>query len=87
MEQREREGILILDRKGALTLGYGDLQLRGDRLPAQLAKLAIAFEFFEDEQDSVNSFFADRAVRRRLRSAQTGAQYEPLHFVGGGLLK
>jgi anti-sigma B factor antagonist len=29
-----------------------------------LTKLAIAFEFFEDEQDAVNSFFPDRALKR-----------------------
>ena len=117
IEQREREGIIILDLKGPLTLGHGDLELR-DRLPALhqsgkvnivlnlkevshidstglgtlvfglarlrkaggrlallnlnrshlelflLTKLAIAFEFFDDEQDAVNSFFPDRAVRR-----------------------
>jgi len=117
IEQREREGIVILDLKGPLTLGHGDLELR-DRLPALhqsdkvnivlnlkdvseidstglgtlvfglarlrksggrlalanlnrkhlelflLTKLAIAFEFFEDEQDAVNSFFPDRALNR-----------------------
>ena len=116
IEQREREGIVILDLKGPLTLGHGDLELR-DRLPALhqsgkvnivlnlkdvseidstglgtlvfglarlrrsggrlalanlnrshlelflLTKLAIAFEFFEDEQDAVNSFFPDRALK------------------------
>jgi anti-sigma B factor antagonist len=117
IEQRESEGIVILDLKGPLTLGHGDLELR-DRLPALrqsgnvniilnlkevseidstglgtlvfglarlrkaggrlalvnlnrshlelflLTKLAIAFEFFEDEQDAVNSFFPDRALKR-----------------------
>ena len=33
VEQREREGIVILDLKGPLTSGQGDLELR-DRLPA-----------------------------------------------------
>ena len=33
IEQRESEGIIILDLKGPLTLGHGDLELR-DRLPA-----------------------------------------------------
>ena len=115
IEQRESEGIVILDLKGPLTLGHGDLELR-DRLPAVLqsgkvniilnlkdvteidstclgtlvfgltrlrkvggrlallnlnrehlklfllTKLAIAFEFFDDEQDAVNSFFPDRAL-------------------------
>ena len=28
IEQREREGIVILDLKGPLTLGHGDLELR-----------------------------------------------------------
>jgi anti-sigma B factor antagonist len=117
IEQREIEGIVILDLKGPLTLGHGDLELR-DRLPALhqsgrvniilnlkdvsdidstglgtlvfglarlhkaggrlalvnlnrshlelflLTKLAIAFEFFEDEQDAVNSFFPGRALKR-----------------------
>jgi anti-sigma B factor antagonist len=113
IEQREREGIIILDLNGPLTLGHGDLELR-DRLPALhqsgkvnivlnlknvshidstglgtlvfglarlrkaggrlallsldrshlelflLTKLAIAFEFFDDEQEAVNSFFPER---------------------------
>jgi len=29
-----------------------------------LTKLAIAFEFFDDEQDAVNSFFPDRGQKR-----------------------
>jgi|SRR5581483_7532648 len=116
IEQRESEGVIILDLKGPLTLGHGDLELR-DRLPALhqsgkvnillnlkdvseidstglgtlvfglarlrkaggrlalvnlnrshlelflLTKLAIAFEFFDDEQEAVNSFFPDRAVK------------------------
>lgn len=33
IEERESEGIVILDLKGPLTLGHGDLELR-DRLPA-----------------------------------------------------
>ena len=33
IEQRENDGIVILDLKGPLTLGHGDLELR-DRLPA-----------------------------------------------------
>jgi anti-sigma B factor antagonist len=117
IEQRESEGIIVLDLKGPLTLGHGDLELR-DRLPALhqsgrvnivlnlkdvseidstglgtlvfglarlrkaggrlalvnlnrshlelflLTKLAIAFEFFDDEQAAVNSFFPDRALKR-----------------------
>jgi anti-anti-sigma factor len=116
IEQRENEGIIILDLKGPLTLGHGDLELR-DRLPALhqsgmvniilnleevsdidstglgtlvfglarlrkaggrlalvnlnrshlalflLTKLSIAFEFFDDEQDAVNSFFPDRGLK------------------------
>src|SRR5690242_21089752 len=108
---------MILDLKGPLTLGHGDLELR-DRLPSLpqsgqvniilnlkdvseidstglgtlvfglarlrkaggrlalvnlnrshlelflLTRLAIAFEFFEDEQDAVNSFFPGRTVKR-----------------------
>ena len=124
IEQREREGIVILDLKGPLTLGHGDLELR-DRLPSLpqsgkvnivlnlkdvseidstglgtlvfglarlrkaggrlalvnlnrshlelflLTRLAIAFEFFDDEQAAVNSFFPDRAVQ----------QFDVLDFV------
>jgi anti-sigma B factor antagonist len=116
IEQRESEGIVILDLKGPLVFGEGDLALH-DRLPALrqcgkvniilnlvevtgidstglgtlvfalaqlrkaggrlalenispshlsifvLTKLAGAFEFFEDEQEAVNSFFPDRALR------------------------
>lgn len=116
IEQREREGIVILDLKGSLTLGHGDLELR-DRLPALhqsgkvniilnlkevtdidstglgtlvfglarlrrsggglallnlnrthlklflLTRLAVAFEFFDDEQDAVDSFFPDRKLK------------------------
>src|SRR6185437_10839492 len=117
IEERESEGIVILDLKGPLTLGHRDLELR-DRLPALhqsgkvniilnlkdvsdidstglgtlvfglarlrktggrlalvnlnrahlelflLTKLAIAFEFFDDERDAINSFFPDRALKR-----------------------
>ena len=116
IEQRDSEGITILDLKGQLTLGPGDSELR-DRMVAlhqsgkvnivlnlkevsdiastglgtlvfglarlrqaggrlalvnlnqshlellQLTKLAIAFEFFDDEQEAVNSFFSDRALK------------------------
>jgi len=34
IELREREGIVVLDLKGPLTLGHGDLERR-DRLPAR----------------------------------------------------
>ena len=114
--QRETEGIVILDLKGPLTSGHGDLELR-DRLGALhqagkvnivlnlknvsdidstglgtlafglarlrkaggrlalasvnrshlklflLTRLAIAFEFFEDEHDAVDSFFPDRTLK------------------------
>jgi len=116
IEEREKEGIVILDLKGSLTLGEGDLALR-ERLAALhqsgkiniildlkevididstglgtlvfglaklrkasgrlallnvnrthlklflLTRLAIAFEFFDDEQDAVNSFFPDRELK------------------------
>ena len=29
-----------------------------------MTRLAIAFEFFDDEQEAVNSFFPDRALKR-----------------------
>jgi len=116
IEQRESEGIVILDLKGPLTLGHGDSELRdtlralhqsgkvnivlnlkevshidstglgtlvfglaklckaGGRLALVnvdkshlelflLTKLALAFEFFDDEQEAINSFFPDRAVK------------------------
>jgi len=117
IQQRESEGIVILDLNGALTSGHGDLELR-DTLAALdqsgkvnvvlnlkdvsdidstglgtlvfglarlrkaggslalvnpnqshmqlflLTRLAIAFEFCNDEHDAVDSFFADRAVKR-----------------------
>jgi len=116
IEEREKEGIVILDLKGSLTLGDGDLAVR-ERLSALhqsgkiniildlkevididstglgtlvfglarlrkasgrlallnvnrthlklflLTRLAIAFEFFDDEQDAVNSFFPDRELK------------------------
>jgi anti-sigma B factor antagonist len=116
IEQRESEGIVILDLKGSLTSGRGDGDLR-DRLQALhqsgkvnivlnlkdvshidsvglgtlvfglarlrkaggrlallnvneshlglflLTKLALAFDFFDDEQEALNSFFPDRAVK------------------------
>lgn len=116
IEQRESEGIVILDLKGPLALGEGDMALRdrfpvlrqagkvniilnlkevteidstglgllvfalarlrkaGGRLALEnlnqshsaifvLTRLAMAFEFFKDEQDAVNSFFPDRALK------------------------
>jgi len=116
IEEREKEGIVILDLKGSLMLGDGDLALRerlaaihrsgkihiilnlkevadidstglgtlvfglaklrkaGGRLALLnvnrthlklflLTRLAIAFEFFDDEQDAVNSFFPDRELK------------------------
>src|SRR5580698_9362064 len=117
IEQREREGIVILDLTGAFTIGRADLDLR-DKVAALnesgkvniilnlkevtdidstglgtlvfglarlgkaggklallnvnrthlklflLTRLAIAFEFFQDEQDAIDSFFPDRAIRR-----------------------
>jgi len=116
IEERENEGIVILDLKGPLTLGHGDVELR-DRLAALhesgkvniilnlkdvteidstglgtlvfglarlrkaggrlalanvnrshlklflLTRLAIAFEFFDDEHDAVDSFFPDRELQ------------------------
>jgi anti-sigma B factor antagonist len=116
IEERVREGIVILDLKGPLTLGHGDFELR-DRLASLhqsgkdsivlnlkdvseidsaglgtlvfglarlckcggrlallnvnkshmelflLTRLAIAFEFFTDEQEAINSFFPDREVK------------------------
>jgi anti-sigma B factor antagonist len=116
IEQREREGVVILDMTGQLTLGQGDLEVRerlaalhesgkvniilnlqevtkidstglgtlvfglarlrksGGRLALLnvsrthlklflLTRLALAFEFFDDEQDAVNSFFPGRALK------------------------
>lgn len=116
IQQREREGITILDFKGRLTMGEESVQFRGkvealirdgiSNLILNLAgvdyidstglgtlvicstsfrkangtikllnvnkrniellvmtKLATVFEFFSTEQDAINSFFPDRAVR------------------------
>lgn len=60
---------------GALVFGLARLRKAGGRLALAnlnrshlelflLTKLAIAFEFFDDEQDALNSFFPDRAVKR-----------------------
>ncbi|SPF50808.1 Anti-sigma factor antagonist [Candidatus Sulfopaludibacter sp. SbA4] len=117
IQQRDNEGIVILDLKGQLTFGPGDLELRQRLLSLHrsgkvnivlnlkdageidstglgtlvfalarlckaggglallnvkrshlklflLTRLAIAFDFFDDEQDAVNSFFPDRALKR-----------------------
>jgi len=135
VEEREREGILILGLVGHLTMGPEDLVFRNvlDRCIAAgeikiildcsrlenldsvglgtlvschvklqraggravllnisrthmellvLAKLDAVFEVFTDEQDAVDSFFPDRAIRRfdilefvreQNRQAQTGS--------------
>lgn len=78
IEQRESEGMVVLDLKGPLTLGHGDLEPRDSTGPGTLVfglarlrkaggkralvnlnrshvelflltKLALAFEWFEDE--------------------------------------
>ena len=60
---------------GHLVFGLARLRKAGGRLALVnlnrshlelflLTKLAIAFEFFDDEQDAVNSFFPDRALKR-----------------------
>ena len=60
---------------GTLVFGLARLRKAGGRLALAnvnrshmelfvLTKLAIAFEFFDDEQDAVNSFFPDRALKR-----------------------
>jgi anti-sigma B factor antagonist len=59
---------------GTLIFGLARLRKAGGRLallnvnPTHLklfllTRLAIAFEFFEDEQDAVDSFFPDRALK------------------------
>jgi anti-sigma B factor antagonist len=144
VEQRESEGIVILDLKGPVTFGNGDLALR-DRLAALhqsgkvnvilnlkevseidstglgtlvfglarlrkaggrlallnvnrthlklflLTRLAIAFEFFDDEQDAVNSFFPDRTLKHFdvLDFVEHEQDHEPNSGIGAppGLLK
>ena len=60
---------------GTLVFGLARLRKAGGRLALLnlnrahlelflLTKLAIAFEFFDDEQDAVNSFFPDREIKR-----------------------
>jgi anti-sigma B factor antagonist len=66
-----------IDSTGLGTLVFGLARLRkaggkaGAGKPESRAsgtflftKLAIAFEFFDDEQEAVNSFFPDRALKR-----------------------
>ena len=134
IEQRESEGIVILDLKGPLTFGHGDGELRdrvatlrqsgkvnivlnfeevsdidstglgtlvfglaklrkaGGKLALEnvhqshvklflLTRLAIAFEFFGDEYDAVNSFFPDRALKHFdiLEFVQREEARESLH--------
>jgi anti-sigma B factor antagonist len=144
IEQREIEGIILLDLKGPLTLGHGDLELR-DRLPALhqsgkvnillnlkdvteidstglgtlvfgparlrkaggrlalvnldrshlelflLTRLSIAFEFFDDEQDAMNSFFPDRELKRfdilDFVEHEDGRELNQCDPVRSGLLK
>jgi anti-sigma B factor antagonist len=60
---------------GALVLGFTSLRKRGGRLKLEnlnrrniellvFTKLTTVFEIFNDEQDAVNSFFPDRAIKR-----------------------
>jgi len=59
---------------GALVVGFTSLRKRGGRLKLEnlnrrnielllFTKLTTVFEIFNDEQDAVNSFFPDRAIR------------------------
>jgi anti-sigma B factor antagonist len=59
---------------GTLVFGLAKLRKAGGRLALVnvdkshlelflLTKLALAFEFFDDEQEAINSFFPDRAVK------------------------
>ena len=59
---------------GTLVFGLARLRKAGGRLALLnlnrahlklflLTRLAIAFEFFDDEQDAVNSFFPDRELK------------------------
>ena len=62
------------DGLGALVFGYARISKSGGALKllnlppdvslTVLTKLDTVFEVFTDEQDAVNSFFPDRAVRR-----------------------
>ncbi len=114
IKQREREGIVVLDLRGritvgdeagalrdafghlagpanvilnlrdvdfidstglgALVVGFTSLRKRGGRLKLEnvsrrniellvFTKLTTVFEIFNDEQDAVNSFFPDRAIK------------------------
>ena len=65
IEQREGDGIVILDLEGPLTLGRGEWAL----LESGNVNIALNFKqdwerpFFGDEQDAVNRFFPDRALK------------------------
>lgn len=144
IEQRESEGVAILDLRGSLTFGPGDLELR-DRLVALhqsgkvnivlnlkevsdidstglgslvfglarlrksggrlallnvnrtdlklflLTRLAIAFEFFDDEQNAVDSFFPDREIKHfdvlDFVRHEDDCSSKHVHPAGGGLLE
>jgi anti-sigma B factor antagonist len=60
---------------GTLVFGLARLRKSGGKLALlnvneahlglfSLTKLAIAFDFFDDEQEAVNSFFPDRDIKR-----------------------
>ena len=87
---------------GTLVFGLARLRKAGGRLALVnvnrshlelflLTRLAMAFEFFDDEQDAVNSFFPDRALKHFdvLDFVQHEDDPNSKHVTrsGGGLLE
>jgi anti-sigma B factor antagonist len=80
---------------GTLVFGLARLRKAGGRLALVnlnrshlelflLTRLAIAFEFYEDEQDAVNSFFPDRVLKPYdiLRYVEHNDDRKPDHGAG-----
>ena len=87
---------------GTLVFGLARLRKAGGRLALLnvnrshlklflLTRLAIAFEFFDDEQDAVNSFFPDRELKHfdvlDFVQHEDDADSKHDHPTGGGLLE
>src|ERR1043166_8661297 len=82
--ERESEGIMILDLKGPLTLGHGDLELR-DRLPAlhQSGKVNIVLNL--EEVSEIDSTGLGTLVFGLARLRKTGGRLALLNLDRGQL--
>ena len=61
--KRERDGVIILEVEGKVTIGKGDVVLRetvhdaiGDKDILQITQLITVFEVFESEDEAIKSF-------------------------------